>query len=274
MTARRSVVADLFLVAGLLGAGSASEEESAVAEADRPARDGGSKYVRLEHFRTKEAITVPGDTLTDYKRVFIGYFKAQYPGIENDTVGFRSLIESLARKTERHNGTIRGYSFLKSLELYNLYAEIAAHVDGLSLPARFRESLKEYYARDIIMDARTYSLDVEKIKARLSGLPDDGRAVQLKEGQDLLYYIVAGQYHWFKSLDSKDQLRALQFVDGMNPHIDAGTSRDSPERVGAVARYLGEGGERTLQTKYRVDAAGSYMLFPSDRTLRRMLEKK
>ena len=151
--------------------------------------------------------------------------------IDTATVEFRSLISLFASQLNKNQGLLIADDFNFNADHYNNCKLISGYISATKLPPLFKETLRNYYVDEIILQGNEKNPGDEM--NWLNWIPSGGLVIVAQDGslpawpdgtvitnKTALYDLITTVYPVFDRYSDDAKLRALTFISKMNPYID------------------------------------------------------
>ncbi|MGH7952370.1 MAG: DUF4982 domain-containing protein, partial [Limisphaerales bacterium] len=196
-----------------------------------------------------EDLLLKGSDLADYSNQIDNFLRAKNPEIDFDSPEYRAVVSVFARLLQHNHGSLVRDDFDFIAGLYNNCRQITRQIDALKIPARFKKSLREFYARAMIVqgEAKDFATETRWLKS----LPDGklvivGRASSPSNGQDarstnVIYTdndgfekMVALALPEIKNESAPEKPKILNAVWSLNPNVRRTVTTSGGEKIGGV----------------------------------------
>jgi len=150
--------------------------------------------------------------------------------IDTGTVEFRNLISLFASHLNKNQGLLVADDYNFNVDHYNNCKLISGYINATKLPPLFKETLRDYYADEIILQGNEKNPGDEM--NWLNWIPSGGIVIVCQDGnlpawpkgtmitnKTALYDLITTVYPVFDRYSDDAKLRALTFISKMNPYI-------------------------------------------------------
>ena len=178
--------------------------------------------------------------VTELEGEITRFISVENPEMPVNTADFRYVVEVFSQMMLANNGRLVSDDYNITVEQYNISREITRYIDKAELPLAYKDELKEYYARLIVLDGRDKNIPFQK--ELISEIPTGG--ITLIVNSDNINYpelIHTGEADLKKVLNqycpdtrdfSGDELeKALRLIYRLNPHILYSSTRDRKTKI-------------------------------------------
>jgi beta-galactosidase len=162
---------------------------------------------------------------------FIGdYILGNNKNIDSASYEFKALVETFSTQLVNTSGRLIADDYNFSVDHFNKCMTISKYADNTGLPYAFKNGLKKYYARTMIINGM--EKDIAREKRMLDSIPVDGNIVIVQDknmivpdnGGMITYesdlpLIVASIHPDFKDLPEESKDKILAYVSMINPYI-------------------------------------------------------
>jgi hypothetical protein len=233
------------------------------------AREGGvakrSTAAMEEMKGVSEDIQLAATSREDYARQIERFLREKNPGLDFSGPEFRAVVAAFASLLDNNHGSLArdGFNFIAGF--FNDCRQITRPIAALNLPALFKQSLREYYARVIIRQGEAKDADAEM--RWLASLPDGkvvvagGPSSPARETGVLctdradLEAMVTLAVAEFRKVDKDRKAALLNLVATLNPRVARQAVRTGGEKVDGVR-------QKTIEMFTYAVAPGQPVLVP------------
>ncbi len=206
-------------------------------------------------------------SVDDYSNQIDKLLREKNPDLDFASPEYQAILSVLARLAENSHGDLIRDDFNFTVGLYNDCRQITRHIDSLQLPAPFKESLREYYARAMIQKGEKKDFNGEirwlqtlppgkLVFAGVDNDPPDGPELMYTPRTDL-QSVLAVALPEFKHFDADEKLVVMDVVSGLNPNVKKKTKHAGGEKIGGVR-------QKTTETITYDAAKGQPILVPEN----------
>jgi dienelactone hydrolase len=215
--------------------------------------------------------------LEDYRRQMDGILRNANPALDPNSPEYRAVVQVFARLLQNNKGSLVRDDFNFTAGFYNDSRRITRDVDQLKVPAVFKASLHEHYARTIIEqgEAKDYAAEKRWLESLPSGrvvvagaAPPTGAepGVLYADSSDLDVIVTLAQPE-FKTVPEGRKQALLEALCSFNPTIKRRVVKSGGKKVEGVR-------QKTTETvTYEVEK-GQPILVPSLEELQKLGRKR
>lgn len=177
-----------------------------------------------------EVIALGKSDRTGYKNLMSRYILKLNPKVDTTSIEFRSLISILAFQLGNSEGNLNASDFNYNIDHFNNCRLISGYINSTKLPPLFKDALRIYYAEVVILKGSEKNAGEEM--NWLNWIPSGGTVVMVQNEKmntvpkgmivaknTELESIIATVYPQFVNFSDDAKVRALQFIDKMNPYV-------------------------------------------------------
>jgi hypothetical protein len=189
------------------------------------------------------------------------YILKNNPATDTSTVELKALVDLFTSHLLNNNGILVADDYNFNIDHYNNCRLISGYINATKLPQLFKETLKEYYADEIIRKGSEKNAGDEM--NWLNWIPSGGTVVVSQEGTNPVWpkgIIVTSKteladlitvvYPVFARYSEEAKERAVTFTSKMNPYITvkeiSEQSRDGDQEKKTIVLYTAEKGKPIL----------------------------
>jgi beta-galactosidase len=224
------------------------------------------KVDRLEETRREIKFSNEGFKMdiTDKKGYIRGirdYIFKNNPDVDSTTIEFRALVNVLASQLLNNKGEIIADDYNFNVDHFNDCRLIYGYITATKLPPLFKDGLRNYYADEVIK--RGSEKDAGDEMNWLNWIPSGGTVVYSVEasGEDIpkgtktskstdLPDLIELVYPVYRTFSNDAKVRALTFIDKMNPYVKAvnvnDENREGDKKKVTTIAYKAEKGKPIL----------------------------
>jgi beta-galactosidase len=224
------------------------------------------KVDRLEETRREIKFSTDGFNMDisdkrGYMKGIRDYIVKNNPDVDSSSIEFRSLVNVLASQLLNNKGHLIADDYNFNVDHFNNCRLIYGYITATKLPPLFKDGLRNYYADEVIK--RGSEKDAGDEMNWLNWIPSGGTVVYSVEGNgegipkgtktskstdlpDLIELV----YPVYKTFSDDAKVRALTFIDKMNPYVTAisvnGQNRGGDKKKVTKIVYKAEKGRPVL----------------------------
>ena len=224
------------------------------------------KVDRLEETRREIKFSTDGFNMDisdkkGYMKSIRDYIVKNNPDVDSSSIEFRSLVNVLASQLLNNKGHIIADDYNFNVDHFNNCRLIYGYITATKLPPLFKDGLRNYYADEVIKSGS--EKDAGDEMNWLNWIPSGGTVVYSVEGNGVdipkgtktskstdLPDLIELVYPVYKTFSDDAKVRALTFIDKMNPYVKAisvnGQNREGDKKKETNIVYKAEKGRPVL----------------------------
>jgi hypothetical protein len=244
------------------------------------AREGGSSHSNdaspQEMKNVSEDLVLKASGLDGYRAQIEGFLREKNAGLDLQSPECHAMVSVFARLFDNNHGSLARDDFNFTVGSYNDCRRITRQVDGLPLPAIFKHSLREYYARTMLEqgEAKDYTTETRWLTSLPRGQVVVAEAAGAAREPGVLYVerpeldaMVAAAAPEFKALPDGRKPALLDAICSFNPNIKRRVVKSGGRKVDGVR-------QKTTQSLSYEIGPGQPILVPSLKDLERLNRKQ
>jgi beta-galactosidase len=224
-----------------------------------------------------EDLLLHAASLDEYSRQIDRFLHERNPDVDVNSPEYRAVVHVFARLLQNNDGSLVRDDFNFTAGFYNDCRRIAGEVEALKVPAVFKHSLRDYYARAMIEqgEAKDYSAEKRRLASLPSGqvvvaganagaTPEPG--VLYTDHADLDTMVALAQPE-FKAVPEGRKPALLDALCALNPTIKRRVVKTGGRKVDGVR-------QKTTQTSTYEVKKGQPILVPTLQELEKLGRKE
>jgi hypothetical protein len=222
-------------------------------------------------------LSFKADTFEDYSNQIDKFLRQKNPAIDFNSPEYRAIVGVFAHVAQNSHGSLIRDDFNFVAGLYNDCRQITRHIDELKLPAIFKQSLRESYARSMIQKGEKKNFETEirwlqslpQGKLVVAGVANDptNRPDLLFDDKTDLESVLSIALPEFKSFDPEEKMALLEIVHSLNPNVKKKISHSGGEKINGVR-------QKTIEIATYEAAKGQPILIPNTNYLSAALRER
>ena len=193
-------------------------------------------------------VFLKANSIEEYSRQIDSVLREKNPGLDFTSPEYRAVISVFAGLLQKNQGSLIRDDFNFTVGFFNDCQRITRQIDALKLPAFFKQSLHEYYAKAMIQHGE--AKDVNNESRWLASLPDGKLVVAGADGVHDSAVLISDQPDFesmlavalpeFKNLDDVRKAALLEAVCAINPNVKKKIVRSGGGKVDGVRQKTQE----------------------------------